>query len=220
MFEWEKVRSFYPENDPVHGFDHVLRVVQLAEMLAQAEGANLEIVRAAALLHDSRIQVSDDSSDAERRLEHHEVSAELAASFLKGLGWSQNRILAVQHCIRAHRFRDEQTPPLTIEAIVLFDADKLDAIGAVGVARAIAYAVQAGKPFYAHPSMSFLKGGVLEPAEKHSAYHEYVFKLAKIKERLLTESGRSLAEARHQRMQNFFEGLADELIDMHSSIGL
>jgi uncharacterized protein len=211
MLDLEKVRSYYPENDPVHGFDHVLRVVQLAEMLAQSEGADLEIVRAAALLHDSRIQVSDDGRDANRRLDHHEVSAELAASFLKEKGWSQDRILAVQHCIRAHRFRDEQTTPMTIEAKVLFDADKLDAIGAVGVARAIAYAVQVGQPFYARPSQGFMENGTLGPEEPHSAYHEFVFKLVKIKARLFTTSGRHLAEARQQRMQDFFRGLAEEI---------
>jgi uncharacterized protein len=109
MLDLEYARSYYPENDPVHGFDHILRVVQLAETLAQSEGADLEIVRAAALLHDSRIQVSEDGCDTKRRLDHHEVSAELAASILTEKGWSQDRIRAVQHCIRSHRFRDEQT---------------------------------------------------------------------------------------------------------------
>jgi uncharacterized protein len=130
---------------------------------------------------------------------------------LEAEGWSADRITAVQHCIRAHRFRDEATMPETLEARVLFDADKLDAIGAIGVARAIAYAVRLGQPFYAQPSPTFLESGRLEPGEPHSAYHEYVFKLVKIRERLFTRAGRKLAEDRQRRMVDFFEGLEDEV---------
>jgi len=116
----------------------------------------------------------------------------------------------VQHCIRSHRFRDHSEPPQTIEAQVLFDADKLDAIGALGVARAIAYAACAGQPAYAPPSPHFLNTGQTEPGEPHSAYHEYLFKLARIRERLQTASGRALAAERHATMAQFFERLAQE----------
>jgi uncharacterized protein len=217
----------------VHGFDHVLRVYHLAEHLAQTEGADLEIVRAAALLHDayseqwsvnseqnppisnqqflSNLRLARLESINNQRLTHHLSSAEFAGQVLQAEGWPDERIAAVQHCIRAHRFRDRQEPPQTLEAQVLFDADKLDAIGAVGVARAIGYAVQAGQPAYAPPSAQFLESGELEPGEPHSAYHEYLFKLRRIKERMLTTSGRKLAEERHREMAEFFERLADEM---------
>jgi uncharacterized protein len=117
----------------------------------------------------------------------------------------------VKHCIRAHRYRDRQEPPQTLEAKVLFDADKLDAIGAVGVARAIGYAIQAGQPAYAPPSAQFLETGELEPGEPHSAYHEYHFKLRRIKDRMLTATGRKMAVERHQVMAEFFERLAREM---------
>lgn len=209
----EKVRPFYPINDPVHGFDHVLRVVRLAEHLAGLEAADPEIVCAAALLHDGRIQAPPGDPGSASRLDHHEQSAELAGRFLESEGWPPVRIQAVQHCIRAHRFRDDSTLPETIEARVVFDADKLDAIGAVGAARAIAFAVQAGKPLFAQPSEVFLRDGILEPGEPHSAYHEFIFKLVKIKSRLLTESGKRLAEKRHECMLSFFETLARESSD-------
>ena len=93
----------------------------------------------------------------------------------------------------------------------MFDADKLDAIGAIGVARAIAFAAQRGQPAYAQPSPLFLQSGQLEPGEAHSAYHEYVFKLQHIRQRLYTPSGRSLADERHRRMADFFENLAYEI---------
>ena len=214
MLTPERARRWYPD-DPVHGFEHVLRVVRLAERLAQAEGADLEIVRVAALLHDAQDTEGEPERTGERRgarrSDHHERSAELAGAVLRADGWPRERIKAVQHCIRAHRFRDDTTIPQTLEARVLFDADKLDAIGATGAARAIGYALAAGQPFYARPSARFLETGALEQGEQHSAYHEYLFKLVKIKDRLFTNSGRLMAESRQRLMIEFFERLAEEM---------
>ena len=201
----EQARAWYPD-DPVHGFDHIQRVYHTAERLAQAEGADLAIVRAAALLHD----VEESHADGERA-SHHQRSADFAAQVLRSEGWTEERIAAVQHCIRAHRFRSTGEAPQTLEAKVLFDADKLDVCGAIGAARTLAYAMQAGTPFYSRPSESFLVSGKTEPGEPHSAYHEYLFKLRHVKDRLFTRSGRALAEVRHQALCAFFEQLADEM---------
>jgi uncharacterized protein len=114
------------------------------------------------------------------------------------------------HCIRAHRYRDDSQQPNTLEAQVLFDADKLDAIGAIGVARAIGFAILAGQPIYAQPTPAFISSGQTQPGEAHSAYHEYVFKLSKLKDRLHTPSALRIAEARHQLMVQYFETLAGE----------
>jgi uncharacterized protein len=205
----ETARSWYPTSDPVHGFDHVLRVYRMAERLAQAEGADLEIVRAAALLHEPDGSATQGGEAG--RLSHQHASAEFARQVLTAEGWPEQRIAAVQHCIRAHRFRDDSEQPQTLEARVLFDADKLDAIGAIGVARAIAYAALAGQPAYAEPSVSFLETGQREPAEPHSSYHEYLFKLSKLSRRLYTPSARRLAAGRHRYMTRFYARLAAEL---------
>ncbi|HSO26864.1 MAG TPA: HD domain-containing protein [Anaerolineales bacterium] len=199
--------AWYPSQDTVHNFDHILRVYRLAERLAGAENADLEIVRAAALLHDAVDPLAPESE----RQTHQHASAAFAGRVLVAEGWTPERVQAVQHCIRAHRFRDPSEPPQTIEAQVLFDADKLDAIGAIGAARAIAYAVQAGQPFYAPPSARFLEQGQTEPGEPHSAYHEYLFKLRRIQARLFTPTGRRLAAGRHATMQAYFEALVAEL---------
>jgi uncharacterized protein len=201
----EQMRTLYPQNDAVHGFDHVLRVYHLAEKLAEAEGADLEIVRAAALLHD--VQGSQPTSG--ERGNHHEASAEEAARILAGEGWDGARIARVQECIRAHRYRGNQRPH-SLEAQVLFDADKLDVLGAIGVARTIAYAIQAGQPVYAAPSQRFLASGEKEPGEAHSAYHEYLFKLRHVRDRLNTRAAKALAEKRHADLVRYFEALADE----------
>jgi uncharacterized protein len=228
----EQARRWYDQADPIHDFDHVLRVLRTAERLAQAEGADLEIVRAAALLHDAvgaappggtaheeagPLPSSEPTSGAagsagraQGRAHHHHQSAEFARSVLEQEGWPEERIRAVLHCIRAHRFRDTSEPPATLEARVLFDADKLDVLGAIGAARTIAYAALDGKPAYAEPSEYFLRTGETNPGEAHSAYHEYLFKLRRVKERLFTPSGRRLAESRHQYLEDFFIQLAAE----------
>jgi len=206
----EQARDWYPNDDPVHGFDHVLRVYFMAERLSQAEGADLEIVRAAALLHDAGDGLAAEAGDHALRQGHHHASAEFAARVLAAEGWTQERISEVQHCIRSHRFRDDSELPHSLEARVLFDADKLDAIGAIGVARALAFAVRRGQPVYAPPSEQFLHTGKTQGDEPHSAYHEFRFKLVKLKDRLFTPAARIIAEQRHQQMVDFFERLADE----------
>lgn len=213
----EQARNWYSEFDPVHGFDHVERVYRLAERLAREEGADLEIVRAAVLLHDAvenpnrpkrgapaHRGTGQKAAGQASRMNHHQASAEFAGRTLRREGWPEERIAAVQHCILAHRFRDDSVQPQTLEAKILFDADKLDAIGATGAARAIAYSAQEGCPAYSTPSDSFLETGQMVDGEIFSAYHEHLFKLRKLKDRLHTLSARRLAEERHRWMAEFF----------------
>lgn len=207
----DQARRWYPKNDPVHGFDHVLRVTRVAELLAKAEGADLEIVHAAALLHDAADPKDVTGATAHhKREDHHLTSAAFARRVLSKEGWPEDRIRAVEHCIRAHRFRKPEEQPESLEARVLFDADKLDAIGAIGAARAIGYALQHGQPFFTSPSEQFLSTGVPLEDEPHSAYHEYRFKLSKLKDRMYTPTAIKLAEDRHHLMSEFFEALALE----------
>lgn len=208
MIDIEVARDWYPDSDPVHGFDHILRVYRMAERLAAEEGADLEIVRAAALLHDA--QGSQTEGGELGRQDHHHASSEFARQVLAEEGWSRDRINAVQHCIRAHRFRDNTEQPGSLEAKILFDADKLDVIGAVGVARTIAFDVVVNQPIYVEPSTRFKETGEKEPGELHSSYHEYLFKLSKIKDRLYTRTARVLAEDRHRFMDEFFARLGAE----------
>lgn len=210
MLSLEIARQWYPVHDPVHGFDHVVRVYHLAEHLAEMEGADVEIVRAAALLHDAHGNPGGSNPSQPSRQNHQEAAADFARYVLHNEGWSEKRIASVVHCIRAHRYRDESEQPSTLEARVLFDADKLDAIGAIGVARAIGFAILAGQPIFAPPTSEFLVSGQTQSGEAHSAYHEYIFKLRKLKDRLHTPAARAIAETRHRLMEEYFETLADE----------
>jgi len=202
----EQARGWSRTHDPVHGMDHVLRVLGVAEDLARQVGADVEIVRAAALLHDA---AGAHPEEGEARQDHEQGSAAVARQVLSGEGWPEARIRAVEHCIRAHRFRGQERPE-TLEAKVLFDADKLDVMGAFGAARTIGYAIQAGTPIYAAPSRTFLDSGETESGEPHSAYHEYLFKLRRVRERLYTDPARRMGEKRHRVLCAFFDQLAAE----------
>jgi uncharacterized protein len=157
----EQARPWYAAADPVHDFDHVQRVYRLAECIGRAEGADLGILLAAALLHDAVEAAPDGGGD---RPGHHLASADFAGRVLAAEGWPAERIEAVQHCIRSHRFRGGEAPR-TLEARILFDADKLDVTGAIGVMRAAAYAALAGQPLTGEPSERFKTTGQKEPGE-------------------------------------------------------
>ncbi len=200
----EQAREWYSADDPVHGFDHVLRVMRSAEEIGEELGADLEVLRAAALLHDAA-----DADPRENRTEHENASAEFAQKLLGDEGWPEERVHAVTECIVSHRYRGKQRPK-SLEAKILFDADKLDVIGAFGVARTLGYAMQAGQPMFAEPSDHFMETGQTIPGEPHSAYHEYLFKLRNVKDRLHTDPARRLAAEREQVLVSFFEQLAAE----------
>lgn len=193
MIRIEDARTYYSD-DPVHGFDHVLRVLALAERIARAEGADEDVVRAAVLLHDIARSVEDDEASQQ---DHAALAAERARMILQGQ--SPERVEAVCQAIRSHRFRSGP-PPQTLEARVLFDADKLDAMGAIGIARAFAYAGQRGQPLISQPNEA-----------RHSPVDEFRQKLALLRDRMTTATGRALAQERHAFMEAFFERLAAEL---------
>lgn len=258
MIDIEQARQLYQGAEAVHDFDHVLRVMALAERLARAEGADLEIVRTAALLHDAArgkrdfqpVLASEGASDEAKQsplgqpeiasspkdgaprndelgggrahnddengrqarydepagYDHAHAGAELARELLAGQ--PAEKVQAVAHAIAAHRFRGGPQPR-TLEARVLYDADKLDAIGAIGVARAFHYGGHWGQRLWAEVPPDYQE--TPETAAEHTPVHEYVYKLARIRERLLTESARRLAEERHAFMAAFYERLEREI---------
>ncbi len=206
MISIEEAKQYYLEADTIHDFDHVLRVYELSKTIGTNEGANWRILATAALLHDA----CGAAPGSKERLEHHLASALLAEKVLSERGWDPEDIQAVMHCIRAHRYRGTEAP-VSIEAKVLFDADKLDVLGAIGVARVIGYAAVAGQPAFAQPSQTFLDSGEKEPGEPHSAYHEYLFKLKKVKDRLHTDSARRIADERDTYLHEYFIRLQDEI---------
>ncbi len=203
----DEARSLYCSADSAHDFDHVLRVLALAERIARAEGADHEIVRVAALLHD--IGRADEAATGE---DHAQASARRARVLLKERGADEGFIDAVCGAILAHRFRTGG-PPATLEAQILYDADKLDAIGAIGVARAYAVAGRTGQRLWSAVDA----GERLDPDHpthlpaEHTPVREFVVKLARLKATLHTAEARRIARGRHRFMAAFFRRLAREV---------
>ncbi|MGD2178926.1 MAG: HD domain-containing protein, partial [Anaerolineae bacterium] len=190
MISIAEARRLYQGADAVHDFDHVLRVLRLAERIARAEGADLSIVRAATLLHDiGRTEA------AAAGVDHAAVGARRAREIL--VGRPAATVEAVADAIAAHRFRTEPEPA-TLEAQVLFDADKLDAIGAVGVARAFAYGGAHGQRLWAPRAAVDLDRWETEGDDPtaHTPVHEFVVKLSRIEDRLFTATARAIAADR------------------------
>lgn len=208
MITIAEAKRHYEGADAVHDFDHVLRVLALAERIGRAEGADMEIVRAAALLHDVEREKA-----AAANLDHAAFAADRAREILTqrrsgkaDAGLSPAKVEAVAHAITAHRFRTGPEPS-TLEAQALFDADKLDAIGAVGVARAFAYGGAHRQRLWASIETvdvaRWLEEG--DHPRDHTPVHEFVVKLSRLKGKLFTPTGQSIAEERHAYMVAFFE---------------
>jgi uncharacterized protein len=203
-----EAKALYESADAVHDFDHVLRVLRLAKRIAQAEGADLPTVRAATLLHDvGRGKAESAGAD------HAVVAASQAREILKDAPPSQ--VEAVVHAIAAHRFRTDPKPS-SLEAKVLFDADKLDAIGAIGVARAFAYGGAHGQRLWAPVTSVDVDRWRAQgdDPDAHTPVHEFVVKLSRIKDHLFTPTGRRIATMRHEAMVAFFERLSKEVLGM------
>jgi uncharacterized protein len=205
MISIEEAKTFYNGADSAHDFDHILRVLFMAEKLARAEGADVEIVRTAALLHD--IARADEDHGATPK-DHADVSAEQARALLIEKGASEEFAQRVAGAIRTHRFRGTKLPE-TLEAQILFDADKLDSIGAIGVARAYAVAGSLNQKLYSEPGAE-----AAATRDQHNSSHtpvaEYHVKLSKLHERFHTPTAQRIAKARHEFMAEFFKRLARE----------
>ncbi len=202
-----------------HDLEHTFRVLKLAKRIAEKEGkVNMEVIELAALLHDIA-RVKEDS-DKTGNTDHAVLGAEMARKILSDLGYPNETVDAVCHAIRTHRFRGENVPE-TIEAKILFDADKLDAIGAVGIARAYMIAGERGEPLYrevsdldAYKKENLVGGklnGRIKDISKHSVNIEYETKFKKIPDRLFTETARKIAKDRLEFMAQYFGRLKKEI---------
>ena len=192
----DDARTLYGAGDSAHDFDHVLRVMRMAVTLARAEGADETVVRLAALLHDLPTGGERDS--------HQESAADVAQALLLDRGLPAEQSANVAHCIRAHRWRRRDVPPQTLEARCLYDADKLDAMGATGVARAFAYAGAHGSRLWVE-SAERVQELPAPHGRDYTPVHEYVFKLRHLLQSLHTPTARRLGEERHRAMHAFFE---------------
>ena len=189
-----------------HDFDHTLRVLRNAERLAaEMPEADLQVIRLAALLHDiARPQ----EMSSKGKLCHARKGAEICACELKKYDFPQAMIDKICACIRTHRFRGAGPGPQSLEAEIIYDADKLDSIGAVGIGRAFHFAGRENARVH-NTSDEALNS---EPySREDSAHREYLVKLRHVADKMLTPAGRRHAAARAEFMHDFFEQMEKEI---------
>lgn len=194
---------FFKDAGGCHDWTHVERVANLALKIGRKEKADLDILEIAALLHDIGRK---EEMKSKGKFCHAEKGAELARIILKKHKLDKTDIEDILHCIITHRYRNSHEPK-TIEAKVLFDADKLDSIGAIGIGRIFLFAGNAGSNnLYTGNEKRLSKQKKDHSYTKEdSAILEYEIKLKKIKDKMLTATGKKVAQARHDFMEEYFD---------------
>jgi len=185
-----------------HDWTHVQRVYNLAMNIGKKENADLSILALASLLHDIGRK---EEMKSHGKFCHAEKGAELAFKILKKYKLDEELVNNILHCIISHRYRNNNIPE-TIEAKVLFDSDKLDSIGAIGIGRCFLFAGYLGNPLYTGNEL------VLTNSKKDHSYTaedtailEYEVKLKNIRDKMLTKTGSRIAKNRHDFMTLYFK---------------
>ena len=198
-----------------HNLDHVYRVYKLCKYLSKfEENVDMDVLLISALLHDiARVKESRDNTG---EIDHAVLGSQMAGEILKKLGYEDELVNKAKHCIKVHRFRTGNQPE-TIEEKILFDADKLDAIGAIGIARTFMLSGQFGQTLSIdQPVNGYLKentteNGRLKDVSKHTLFIEYEIKFKKIPSQLYTEKGKEIGLKRLKYMEEYFNKLRNEI---------
>ncbi len=203
-----EAKKYFVDASGCHDWSHVERVRALARRIGKAEGADLFVVEAAALLHDI---AKTEEMRAKGGFCHAKEGAKRAQPILERLGVESETADHIVSCIGTHRKR-KGAEPESLEAKILFDADKLDSIGAVGIARVFFFAGTIGKKLYSGNEAEHSKDGVDRSyTEDDTALLEYELYLKGLKDRMLTGTGRAIAKERTAYMEDFFRRFWDEV---------
>ncbi|MGI8855144.1 MAG: HD domain-containing protein [Thermomicrobiales bacterium] len=208
LTDWEEqfavfLASREVAGDAAHDDMHVRRVVANARLLAAAEGADLHVVIPAAWLHDCVIV----AKDSPERTMASRLAAIAAGDFLRGAGYDARQIPAIQHAIESHSF-SAQIPPRTVEARVVQDADRLDALGAVGIARTMMLGGAMGKPLY-DADEPFPRTRAAYDGE--NVLDHFFVKLLTLSDTMQTDAGRDEAMRRSDFMRTYLAQLGTEI---------
>lgn len=192
-------------HDSAHDSEHVYRVLHVAlDIAAYETGVDMEILTVSCLLHD--IGRKEEREDPQ--LCHAVVGADKAFRFLQQHNWETERAARGRDCIAQHRYRNNNRPD-RIEAKILFDADKLDAAGAVGIARTLIYKGMISEPIYTLKPDGTVSDG--DGDVRPSFFKEYKSKLEKLYDNFYTERGRALALSRKAAAESFYNSLLEEV---------
>jgi uncharacterized protein len=205
--EFQKIENYMLEcmKDSAHDPEHIYRVLYTALKIAKTESAiNTDILIAACLLHDVGREAQFENPD----ICHAAEGGIMAERFLKSIGWTEKDSRHVKDCISVHRYRSDNSPK-TIEAKILFNSDKLDVTGAIGIARTLMYKGRVGESIYTIKEGNIDSG--TDSKSPASFYKEFHFKLARLYEEFYTAEAKNIANKRKEISQLFFNSLVNEI---------
>lgn len=191
------------KNDPAHDYDHIMRVYNNAQKLCKKENVPSKLVLTAALLHDIVSYPKSDKRSKNSSIE----SAKKAQTILKKYDFSPEDISIISDAIKDHSYSRNKTPK-TIEGKILQDADRLDAIGAIGIARAFSVAGSEKRHFY-NPEDPFCKNR--KPDDQQWTLDHFYRKLLKLESLMNTKSAKIEAKRRTKILKNYLNDLKNEI---------
>ena len=204
---FKKLENYMQEcmKDSAHDKEHIYRVLYSALDIAQYEkNVDYDILITSCLLHD----IAREDQNKNPAICHAQYGAEKAYNFLIENGFDECFAEKVKHCISAHRFRKNNAPEST-EAKILFDADKIDVAGTLGIARTLVYQGAMAEPLYSVLPDGRISDG--ENDETPSFFQEYKYKLEKIYSRFYTKRGKKIAEERKKTAVSFYNDMLREV---------
>lgn len=207
--EFQKIEAhmLHCMRDSAHDAEHVYRVLYNAlEIAATEEKVDYSVLLAACLLHD----IGRARQFENPELCHAQEGGNMAFEYLTGIGFPAEKAEHVRQCIASHRYRSD-APPVTIEAKILFDADKVDVTGALGIARTLFYQGHVGSALYAVDDNGNVSDGVSDTLP--TFFREYHFKLKRIYDIFYTRRGEEIALRRRQAMDDYYRQLLHEVTE-------
>lgn len=199
----DKINIILGSKDPAHDILHVKRVVKLAKQLALEENGKLEVILPAAWLHD----FVNLAKDHPKRKEASQMAGQNALIFLRDVQYPEIYFDEIYHAICAHSY-SAGIKPETLEAKIVQDADRLDALGAIGLARLFSITTQLDRPFYSEIDPFALKRSLDD--KEFGIDHVYI-KLQKISQTMNTESAKKEAARRFNFIEEFLDELKKEI---------
>ncbi len=197
-----RANAYFENVAPAHDWHHVQRVANLAETLAAEYDPDERILFSAVWLHD----IGRGREDRDEIDDHAGWGAEEAKEILAEFDAAEHEIRAIQHCIRAHRFSNDVEPE-TLEAKLLSDADNLDAIGAIGIARVFCYGGEHGSIMH-DPNLPLDADETRAGATSMNHFHK---KILRLPGRMYTDAGRRVADERREFVETFIDRFEREV---------
>ena len=195
--------------DSAHDKEHIYRVLYVALDIAKCENnIDYDVIIASCLLHDIGRREQFENPE----LCHAAIGGEKAYQYLVGIGWEEKMALDVKNCICTHRFR-KNNQPQSIETKILFDADKIDVSGTLGIARTLFYKGQISEPLYTLDNEGAVLDGKNDIAP--SFFQEYKYKIEKLYGNFYTKRGNEIAQERQASAVDFYNSMLKEVQDSY-----